>query len=304
MELALVLRELLTRKLLLALGVLVAAAAATLSVYHLDGLKLKARSLQYSSASTQLLVDAPASVLGNLAQPFEPLTEHAIVYANFMASPAVLELIGRQVGIPGDQIYAAGPVNANLPRVEQEPTALKRNVEITGETKPYRLSFTSAPNLPTIGVDAQAPTTAQAVALANASVTGLKLYLTSVERASRTKPAARIVIRQLGPATGAVVDRGISKSLAAIVFVGVFALWCILLLVAMRFRESWRMSAVILGDTQVSDGAPNDGDDAIPDVGGDDALVTQPSGAHPDAEEFEMLTTGERHGSVPIQGVR
>ena len=53
-----------------------------------------------------------------------------------MASPAVLSLIGQQVGLSGEQIYAAGPVNANEPRVVQEPTALKRNVEITGETIP------------------------------------------------------------------------------------------------------------------------------------------------------------------------
>ena len=56
------------------------------------------------------------------------------VYANFMASPTVLDLIGQRVGIPGDQIYAAGPIDPNVPRIVQEPTAVQRNVEITGET--------------------------------------------------------------------------------------------------------------------------------------------------------------------------
>jgi len=134
MGLALALRELSKRRILLLLGVLIAAVAAVFSVYRVDGSGLKSRSLQYSSASTQVLVDSPSSVLGNLRESFEPLSARAVVYANFMASPAVLELIGKHVGLSGEQIYAAGPVDAQETRVEQEPTALKRNVEITGET--------------------------------------------------------------------------------------------------------------------------------------------------------------------------
>jgi hypothetical protein len=243
MEFALLLRELSRRRLLLAAGVLLAAIAATLSVYRLDGLKLKARSLQYSSASTQLLVDTPSSVLGNLSQSFEPLSARAVVYANFMASPAVLQLIGQQVGLSGEQIYAAGPVNAQQPRVVQEPTALKRNVQIAGETNPYRLSFESQANLPTINIFAQAPTTMQAIALANGAVAGLQRYVTSLENANKIPAPGRVTIRQLGPANGAVVNGGISKALAAIVFIVVFLMWCVLLLAGSRFLQSWRASA-------------------------------------------------------------
>src|SRR5271167_228929 len=110
MEFALVLRELLRRRWVLAAGVLVAALAAVFSVYRLDGLSLKQRSLQYSSATTTVFVDTPSSVLGNITQSFEPLQARATAYANFMASPTVLNLIGQQVGIAGNQIYAAGPI--------------------------------------------------------------------------------------------------------------------------------------------------------------------------------------------------
>jgi hypothetical protein len=248
MEFVRVLRELSKRRLLLAIGVLVAIVAATFSVYRLDGLKLKSRSLQYSSASTQVLVDSPSSVLGNLSQSFEPLTARALVYANFLASPAVLNLVGKHVGISGEQIYAAGPVDAALPRVEQEPTALKRNVEITGETNPYRLSFNSDPRLPTIDIYAQAPTTPQAIALADASIVGLQEYVTSLENTDRVPNHSRVTIRQLGRANGGVVDGGISKALAVLVFFGVFLLWCVLILVGTRFREYWRTSATFDGE--------------------------------------------------------
>jgi hypothetical protein len=245
MGFALALRELSRRRRLLALGVLVATLAAILSVYRLDGLKLKSRSLQYSSASTQALVDSSSSVLGNLSESFEQLSARAGVYANFMASPAALNLVGQQVGLSGGQIYAAGPVNANEPRVIQEPTALKRNVEITGETDPYRLSFESQPNLPTINIYSQAPTTPQAVALANAAVVGLERYVAGLENGGKIPALSRITIRQLGAANGAVVDGGISKQLAVMVFLGVFLLWCALMLVATRFRAIWRESAAL-----------------------------------------------------------
>jgi hypothetical protein len=252
MEFVLVLRELFRHRLLLALGLLVAAVAAVFSVYRVDGSSLKARSLQYSGANSQILVDSPKSVLGNLSQDFEPLSIRAAVYANFMASPAVLDVIGRQVGLSGEQIYAAGPVNAQQPRVVQEPTALKRNVQITGETNPYRLSFSNNPGQPTINVYAQAPTTEQAVALANAAVVGLQRYVAGLQHSSDTPQAAKVTIRQLGPAIGGVVNGGISKALAGLVFVGVFLLWCVLILLGMRFRENWRASSTLRDEIQTA----------------------------------------------------
>jgi hypothetical protein len=293
MELALVLRELSKRRLLLAVGVLVAAITAIFSVYRLDGTKLQARSLQYSSASTQLLVDTSSSVLGNSSKPFEALSQRAVVYANFMASPAVLQLIGQQVGLSGEQLYAAGPVNAAQPRVVQEPTALRRNVEITGESNPYRLSFESQVNLPTITVNSQAPTTPQALALANAAVVGLQRYIAGLESATRTPSQSRVVIRQLGRANGGVVDGGISKTMVAIVFLGVFMLWCVLVLVGVRFRDSWRASALLQGRPSGAGGEIPERDHTARENGHSDAGV-----AHDGAEQALPEPMHERGGYV------
>jgi hypothetical protein len=243
MEFALILRELLSRRRILALGVAVALVAAILSVYRLDGLGLKARSLQHSSAATTVFVDNPSSVLGNLTQNFEPLQARATAFANFMASPTVLNLIGQRLGVSGDQLYAAGPIDPNVPRIVQEPTAVQRNVEITGETAPYRLNFNNDPNLPTIGIYAQAPTTKQSIALANAAAASLSEYVSSIQATNKTPEQSRVVIRQLGQPAGGVVDGGISKALAFMVFVGVLLVWCVLMLFVVRFREQWRASA-------------------------------------------------------------
>jgi hypothetical protein len=243
MEFALILRELSRRRAALGIGVVIALIAAILSVYRLTSTGLAPRSLQYSSASTQVFVDTPSSVLGDLQPSFEPLQARATVYANFMASPTFLALVGEKSGIPGGQIYAAGPVDPSVPRVVEEPTAVERNVEITGESTPYRLNFNDDPNLPTIGIYAQAPNTRQAVALANASAAALAQYVSKLASTGKTPPAQRVVIRQLGSASGGVVDGGISKSIAFLAFVAVFVLWCVLVLIGGRFAETWRATA-------------------------------------------------------------
>jgi hypothetical protein len=247
MELARVLRELLKRPRLLALGALIAAVAGILSVYSFNGGKLKASSLQHSAANTQVLIDSHSSALGSDSQSFEPLAARAHVYASFMVSPAFLSAVGKQVGLSGAQLYATGPVNQNEPRAVLEPTELKRNTQVTGETTPYRLAFESQEGVPTITINSQAPTTGQAVALANAAAVGLQQYVASAASSAGIPEHSQIVIRQLGSATGSVVDGGISKSLALMVFVMVSLLWCVLILVVTRFRETWRASAALQG---------------------------------------------------------
>jgi hypothetical protein len=230
---------------MLAVGVVLAVLASIFSVYRLHDGKLEARDLVYSSATTQVFVDGPSSALGNLTKTFEPLETRAAIYANFMASPTVLSLIGQKAGIPADQLYAAGPIDPTVPRTVQEPTAVERNIELTGETRPYRLNFNDDPNLPTIGIFAQAPTTAQAIKLADASVAALEEYVTGLETSEKTAATSRVVIRQLGEATGGPVDSGIKKSLAVMVFVLVLVLWSVLMLVGRRALAAWRASAVI-----------------------------------------------------------
>jgi hypothetical protein len=236
MEFALVLRELLGHKRALLAGVVVAFAVAYLSI--------ASKPLQYSAASTQVFVDSPSSVLGNVNPAITSLTTVATVDANFMTSPAMLDLIAKKVGLTGDQLEASGP-EASLPRAMVEPTATQRNVQLTGETAPYRLDYSNNPNLPIVGVDSQAPTTKMAIALANAAVAGLSDYVANLQARDRVPPNQRIVIRQLGSATGQVVNAGIGKKLAVMVFVALFFVWCVGILVASRFRKSWRASGML-----------------------------------------------------------
>lgn len=257
---------------MLALGVVIALVVTVLSAYRLDGSSLKPRQVIYSGASTQILIDTPRSSLADVGQNIDPLQIRATVLANLMASPSFLELVGKRVGLSGAQIYAAGPVDPQLPRTQQEPTALKRNVELTGETAPYRLNFNSDPNLPEIGVYAQAPTTDMAVKLANASSSALSEYISNAEDQTQVPDHNRATIRQLGSATGGVVNGSAGKEIMVLMFMAVLIFWCVLMLVVVRFRANWRASAAVASATpkpptadhdarQDNTAASDDGDD-------------------------------------------
>ena len=151
------------------------------------------RTLRPSSASTARRPGAKATLAAVLQRDHAGLRRHTLLGARqpdavFRSAAGARHglrelhgqpdrssaLIGEKAGIPGDQLYAAGPIDPLVPRIVQEPTAVQRNVEITGETAPYRLNFNNDPNLPTIGIYAQAPTTTESVTLAEASVQALQ----------------------------------------------------------------------------------------------------------------------------------
>jgi hypothetical protein len=241
-ELALVIKELLRHKRALAAGMVMALAAAVISIYKVQLLPphLTNRNLEYSAASTQVYVDSGQPLVGNINDYIGPNVELATVLANLMASPGGMERVGIYAHVPGDEIWAAGPVDPFEQRVQIEPTQSKRDVEIVGESYPFRTEFLADPNLPIISIYTQAPTTAEAIALANGSVKALKTYTTSLEVRQDLAPAATVVIRTLGTPTGGVVNAGEGKKLALLAFLVVFTGWCLLVLAGVRVRARWR----------------------------------------------------------------
>lgn len=251
MELALVLRELWGRKRALLIGLLVSCFVTFYALNSFDSLlppKWHSRALVYSAGHAVALVDWPTSAIGDGVENVEPLAQRATVYANLLASPAEVDVIGRYAGIPGDQIFAAGPLDDNLQRVQVEPTAQKRNVQITGEAMPYRIDFTNDVNLPTVDIWTQAPTSAQAVALASAAVKALRTYVSDIEAQQHMQRTYMVTVKEMGAPSVAVVNAGITKKLGGLVFVASFIGWCVLVLIAARVRAYWRASALLARD--------------------------------------------------------
>jgi hypothetical protein len=244
MELARTLKTLWMRRRLLALGALVAALAALLSVYRVGVFppSLESRTNVFATASTQLLVDAPDSAFADLANDLTPLETRASVFARFLATPAAVELISRDAKLPFAAIEAQGPYDINLPVIQQEPTAEQRSSQIIGEGALYRLRFENNPVLPIVAVFAQAPTRDEATALADAVPQALRTYVTQIQARQNTPEERRVVIRKLGNATGGVVNEGANVQIGALVFLVVFGGCCMLLIPAQTIARGWRQA--------------------------------------------------------------
>lgn len=242
MELARTLKILWYRRRLVALGALIAMFAAMLSIYQV-GLfppSLKGRTNVFATASTQILVDTPGSAFADLASNIEPLDTRASVFARFLASPAAVALIARQAKLPFGAIEAQGPYDLNLPVFQQEPTAEQRSSQIIGEGALYRLRFDNNPELPIVSVFSQAPTQDEAIRLAAAAPVALRAYIDRLQKEQHTPVSRRVEVRQLGKATGGVVNKGANIQIATLVFLAVLAGWCMLLIPAQTIARGWR----------------------------------------------------------------
>jgi hypothetical protein len=230
--LARILLKLWRLRLWVGLGVLLAGASAVASV-------TMSRSTVYATASTQMLVDSPNSSLANASVDLTGYIDRAGVFARMMTSAAALQYIGQAAGINGNLIDATGPIEIN-----GSPTATHAAVDVVrgqdlSAPATYQLSLVQNPSLPTVDVYATAPTTAKAVALADGAVTGFAKFVGQLN-ANQVPQGQRVEVRQLGEASGGVVDPSASKSIAILVFVGVFAVWCCLVLFTSRLLADVR----------------------------------------------------------------
>jgi hypothetical protein len=241
MELALSLRELWRLRAWVVLAFAVALLAAVLSIYRptLSPPGLQSRTLQASSASTQILVDAGRSSLADTARDLAPLAVRADTFAKVMTSPSVVTSIATEAGIPPGAVTAVGPVSGPSGSSKAWGSPSARASQIPYEGIGYRLSFEAVEDQPVITTIAQAPTTAEAVRLANASVRGLRRYLERPQLTQGVPLPRRVAVQQLGRAQGGVtIPAGTGRSVAVLAFLGVFGALCVLILVLSGLRRS------------------------------------------------------------------
>ena len=172
-----------------------------------------------------------------------------------MTSAEALQYIGKAAGIPGNLIDANGPVEIN-----GSPTATHAPVEIKGgkglpAPAIYKLSFVQNPTCRRWMCTRKAPTTAQAISLANGAVTGFANFVNQLD-GNNVPLGKRIEVRQLGGATGGMVDPSASKKIAVLVFFGVFAMWCGVVLFVSRLRAQLRAAKLAVAPMILASRAP------------------------------------------------
>ena len=225
MEVRQIVKRLLERKIALAL-VLIAATGLAYMVGS------RSETTTTGAATTQILIDAPQSALANLKQNTLPLTTRAGMFAQFMASTAVRESIGRAAGVPASQIVAKGPFDDP----DAAPTGVTAATDAGAAPPAYVLTFVAQEELPIVTVYAAAPDAKSASKLAGAVAEGVQQYVDDLQTENELPENDRVTIRGLGtPEGGTVISGGAAPAMVG-VFIVVTVLGCGAILVFRRRR--------------------------------------------------------------------
>ena len=217
MELTEVLKIIWSRK-------LVTLAIVAIAVLTAVGVRLATRSTPKGAATVQILVDSPNSALANLVQNTTPLTARAAVFAQVMASEAVIEEIGKSAGIPASEITAEVPYSGSGEKLDVVTPSEARGNQLLAQGVPYKLTFVAQENEPVITASVQAPTEAGAARLANGIAPGLVAYVSSLQKTMNTPGAQRVTIRELGPPQAGTVSSGAGLAVPVVGGLGVLLL--------------------------------------------------------------------------------
>jgi hypothetical protein len=257
MELVSIIRQLWRRKLLVFLVFIVAVCVAIFSAYKVPS--MQKRGLSLGAASSQILIDSPASTLveGADGGTLTTLSTRARVYAQYLSSLEARDQISKISGVPARLISLSGPFSTDIPRntYQNQPSEARAN-DVLKEGAGYRLIFDAQDGVPIITVSAQAPTADAAIKIARASCVALKQYVDKLRveadavpvkplpkgaTAAPVTPDPGVTVRQLGQPEGGTIGGGNGKLLMVFVFFVVMAIGCALIAVLPGMARHWRL---------------------------------------------------------------
>jgi hypothetical protein len=209
--------------------------------------------LQVATATTHVVVDRPQttpSAVSRRAAPRDQETgvKHAELLGQVLVSPPVLERIAQHCGIPPDEVSGQARITSNVPTVFAEPDSERRASEIQGSMARYRIEVQGRPSTPVIDVFTQAPSSAQATCLADASPVGLAAYMRDVAQRRGVNVSEIAQLRDIPGARGAIANGKAPFAIAVLTFLVAFALTSCALYgfaavrvrrLGMRIRHQW-----------------------------------------------------------------
>jgi hypothetical protein len=243
-ELVRIIEKLWRHRLLVSAGSVLATLAALATAYHLTLLPptMTPRSIEFGSASTQVLIDADTSPLLDLSAQLEPLSSRAEIYARLVESNEVRAAIAREAGITAEEIVIEGRGGELGARSTREPGAEQRANQLRGEAQSNRVLVVAEQGLPVVSIYTQSATAEAAIVLAEAAADGLVSYLTDLQSARRVPERRKVAFRALGEAEGGMVNSGASKVVAVMAFLSVMGLWMVFVLMITGVREGLQES--------------------------------------------------------------
>ena len=183
---------------------------------------LHPRALQLGVGQTQLLVDSGHSPLADAEAPFGDLSSLAADYSELINSPSVIGPVARSIGVRPAEIGVEEQLLQNVPLAQSDAREAQVGAQLLAAQHHYSVLVRNDNGTFVIQIYTQAPTGRQAVRLANAVAHSLSSYAASVAGVERIPLGRRVILRQLGAATGGVVDHSASLDAAIL---GALAIW-------------------------------------------------------------------------------
>jgi hypothetical protein len=203
---------------------------------------LEGRPPATATATTHVLVDTPKTMLLDLRQStydLDGITHRAALLGNVMGSFPVRHFIAQRAGLPPDVIRVnatATPEAALRDPVSHDRSAAGARI---GPTDAYWILISSNPTVPMLDVRAHAPTVGASERLADATVEGLRDYLSDVARTQATPGGEEVHLRQLGRARGELMPGGPHPTSVLIWLAIVLLVSCAAIVFLSRLVRAW-----------------------------------------------------------------
>jgi hypothetical protein len=214
------------------------------------------RVADMSTASTQVLVDNPSTIVLDIKQgsyQLQQLAQSATLLGNVMVSLPLQQDIARRAGIPASGLQTTAPATPQSPQALTSPHK-RKTTDLFASNDQYRINVQANPTVPMLTVYTEARTPAMAKHLADAAVASLQAYVTNIDQSI---PAdQRVNIYQLGAAAGGTVTGGLRLQATALVFFFAFVAASALGLAILRVVEGWKLYQDV-GDARPTVAATN-----------------------------------------------
>jgi hypothetical protein len=230
MELVHILKSLWRSKALVIAGALLALVAAIV-------IGARGQTTQGGTASTEIMIDAQQSALGDLRRDVVPLVARGGIFARFLGADGVTNSIASKASVSPDDVAVVGP-ELSIDGVPDQASA-ERAIGLEGDAK-YLIQVQQGDQLPLLTVFTQAPTEEEARALADATAAALDEHVSDGQVEGAVPEKRRVTIRQLGPAKSAGITEKPGLILPFAVFIVVFGLSCLAILAWPAIKAAWQ----------------------------------------------------------------
>jgi len=251
-----ILRALWQRRALVAVAAALSVVAGIVAAYHVT-LPAKLTSRQYTVGVGQayLLIDTTDSQVSTLGPPATgntlpaapaDLAGRATLLANLVPTSRVKAAIAKRAGIRTADLRIVGPPSpATAFTPAPGPTQLEASQAAKANDRTaniVKITVPGAPDspLPVISVQTQSPREQTAARLADATLSGLQYFLSSVPEAQRIPEARKIVLRPLGTAQVGTTVHGPSRLFALLLPFVLFTLACAAIVFVPYVIRAWR----------------------------------------------------------------